>query len=243
MKAIILLTWRECSRRAFYPVAGAVIVAFVATSRLFIGFAFGAEATETTNLAISAVFAAGLLHAALLGSSVVRIDRERGTLGLILSKPVGLEAYLAGRFIGHVMSAVLFATVVAVSTYAVLGLMPEGGGHAAHHHAQAASEPILGACARALIPIPVLVAASILFSATVPGFAAPIAVVVLFAAGSLARGGIAGVALPDFSLFGLEALARPPLPPLVAYGALFSFFFLLLAYILLATRLPLRSEG
>ncbi len=249
MSALILLTWRECSRRAFLPVAGGLIVVTVVTSRLFLGFAFGAEETETTNLAISAVFAAGLLHAAFLGSAVIRNDAERGTFGLLLSKPLGLESYLSGRYLGLLASSLFFAICVAAMTCAVLYLMSSGAvsDHGHHHAPEEATEGLLGACFRALLPIPPLVAASLLFSAVVPGFAAPIALILLFAAGSLSGGGLAGLALPDFALFGLEAQAHPPshprMPPLMAYTGLFSCFFLLLAYIWLATRLPLRSEG
>jgi len=246
MIALILLTWRECVRRALLPVAGSLIVVTVVTSKLFLGFSFGAATLEETNLAISAVFAAGLLHCAFIGSSIIRGDAERGTLALLMSKPLGLEAYVTGRFLGLLLSSSAFAIIVALMTCGVLYLMSSGAGGGMHSHQPAPEADyaaLFAACGRGLLPIPPLVAASTLFSAVVPGFAAPIAVILLFAAGSLSGGGVAGVLLPDFARFGLEAQANPPLPPLLAYASLFSCFFLLLAYIFLATRLPLRSEG
>ena len=100
MIALAHHTFRECFRRPFPYVAAAVIAAVAFASYLFQAFSFGAHELETANLLISAVFLAGLAHAAFQGTALVRTDIERGTLGLVLTKPLGLPAYLAGRLTG-----------------------------------------------------------------------------------------------------------------------------------------------
>ena len=85
---ILALAWhtfRECHRRAFPYVAGLCVAALVLGSHLFQAFSFGAGDVEATNLALSGVFLAGFLHAAFLGTALIRLDLERGTLGLLLA--------------------------------------------------------------------------------------------------------------------------------------------------------------
>ena len=86
--ALALHTLKECLRRPFPYVLAVVIGLIALASHLFQAFSFGAGDLEAANLGISAVFLAGLAYAALQGTTLVRVDLERGTLGLLLAQPV-----------------------------------------------------------------------------------------------------------------------------------------------------------
>jgi ABC-2 type transport system permease protein len=235
--ALALHTFRECLRRSFPYVAFVAILLLAIASRLFLAFSFGAEQAESLDLTLSAVFVAGFAVAAFQGTALVRGDLERGTLALVLTKPTGLLAYLSGRLLGLFAASATLCAAMACACAAGLALLPAGP----------AGPPPPGAIAlaagRCLLAVLVLDAASLAVSAVAPRTVAPVALIALFVAGSLLGRTVAGFLLPDFSVFGLEAQGRPPLPLLAAYAAVFSSAFLLVAYIFLASKAPLRSQS
>lgn len=237
LASLIRLTYAECQRRPFVYVVAAAVSLLALASHLFAAFSFGAGDLEATNLALSAVFLAGLLHAMFLGSSMLRNDLERGTLGLILTKPVGHALYLCGRLAGVIASAITLCALVALACLAI-SFIPVG-----RLHADIVGADLFSGWLRALLPIVVLEGAALAASAVSSRVFGPIVLVALFVAGSLAGGGGPGLILPDFSVFGLEAGARPSLPLLCAYAVTFTGVFFLVAYVTLVSRRPLRSQG
>jgi ABC-type transport system involved in multi-copper enzyme maturation permease subunit len=237
LASLARLTYSECQRRPFVYVVAAAVSLLALASHLFAAFSFGAGDLEATNLALSAVFLAGLLHAMFLGSSLVRNDLERGTLGLVLTKPVGHGLYLLGRLGGLVASAATLCVLVAVATLGI-ALIPVGGARA-----DIVGGELFSGWLRALLPIIVLEGAALAASTVTSRTFGPVVLVALFVAGSLAGDGGLGLLLPDFSVFGLEAGARPSLPLLGAYAATFTGVFFLVAYVTLVSRRPLRSQG
>ena len=97
--------------------------------------------------------------------------------------------------------------------------------------------------ARALLPILVLEAAALAASALTSRAFGPVLLVGLFVAGSLGATGPLGAILPDFGLFGLEAGAAPRWGALSVYTATFTAAFFLVAYLVLSSRIPLRSQS
>ncbi|MHC4547932.1 MAG: hypothetical protein ACYTEZ_04075 [Planctomycetota bacterium] len=230
-------TFRECFRRPFPYVAVAVIALIALASHLFQVFSFGAGDLETANLAISAVFLAGLVHAALLGTALVRAEVTRGTFGLLLSQPVGLPTYLLGRLVGLAGASIATCALVAAAVSLIL-LLPVSRATPDLFGGQ-----LLGGWGRVLLPVVVLDAAALAISAVLPRTVAPVALVGLFVAGSLAGDSAVGWILPDFSLFGLEAGAAPSWGLLMLYTCIYTTIFLLIAYLVLAARAPLRSQS
>ncbi|MHC4957147.1 MAG: hypothetical protein ACYTGN_02145 [Planctomycetota bacterium] len=229
--ALIRLTLRECFRRPLpYAIAGAVFLLALG-SRTFLVFSFGTAQAEAINLAVSAAFLAGFLHAALQGTALLRADLERGTLGLMLTKPTSLPTYLLGRYLGLACASVLLAGAVLGLLALVFAALPADP-----------SETGLGAlfapALRVALVILVLDAAALAASAAAPRVAAAIALPLLFLAGTLA-GGLPLV--PDFALFGLDVTAAPRWGTLLLYSAANTSLFLVIALILLASKQPLRS--
>jgi len=235
---LALNTFRECFRRPFPYVLAVVIGLIALASHLFQAFSFGAGELEAANLGISAVFLAGLAYAALQGTALVRVDLERGTLALLLAQPVGVPTYIAGRLLGLAAASTAVCALVAAQV-TVIFLLPIGrpGTHAFH------ATELLAGWGRALLPVIILDAAALAASALLPRALGPVALLGLFVAGSLAGGSGLGLVLPDFSVFGLEAGAKPAWGLLMVYTCLYTSVLALIAYLALAARAPLRSRG
>ena len=223
-------TFRECMRRPFPYVAALSVVLLALGSKLFLAFSFGAAATETANVGISAVFLAGFLVATFQGTALARVDLERGTYGLVLSKPVGIGTYAMGRFVGLALATTAVCAGVALAlSLAFLVLDPE-----------VVDGRLFAGFGRAILPVLVLDAAALAASAAASRVGAPLLLFGVFLAGAL---GGHGLLLPDFALFGLEAGARPPFVLLLPYAAIYASIFLVLLLILLRLKRPLRSQG
>jgi hypothetical protein len=234
--ALSLHTLKECFRRPFPYILAVVIGLIALASHLFQAFSFGAGDIEAANLGISAVFLAGLAYAALQGTALIRVDLQRGTLGLLLAQPVGLPGYLAGRFLGLAAASAVVCTAVAAEV-TIIFLLPLG------RPAAAFDAELLAGWGRVLPPILILDAAALAASALVPRTLGPVALLVFFVAGSLVGASGLGYILPDFSLFGLEAGAKPAWGLLMVYTCLHVGVLALVAYLALAARAPLRSRG
>ncbi|MHC4953228.1 MAG: hypothetical protein ACYTGZ_05010 [Planctomycetota bacterium] len=234
---MVQLTFRECSRRGFPYLVAAGLILMVLASRLFLAFTFGHGREESLNLAISGVFLAGFLVSAFQGTALLRQDFDRGTFALLLTKPTRPATYLLGRLIGLFAASCLACGIVAAGAAACLVLLP------LPNAPTLTLAEVVAASSRALPPILLLNAAALAISSCASRTAAPVVLLVLFLAGSLAGGTPAGVVLPDFGLFSLDANATAPGSLALLYAFVFSSFFLVAAYIVLALRSPLPGQG
>ena len=227
---IATLTLRECFRRKLpYVLAiGALLV--LAASRMFLSFTFGRLRGESLNLAISGCFLAGFALTGLLGATLVRADLERKTLDWLLTKPLGLPHYLAGRLTGLFLANAIVAGVVAVGIAPLLVAMGGSGDDAI------SLLDVLFAAARAAPPLLVLSGAALMVSAVASRTAAPLLLLALFLAGTLAGRGALGWIIPDLGLFALDANATAPGPLAPLYALVFCSIFTVTAYIFLAVR-------
>jgi len=231
--ALAVHAFRECQRRPFPYLVVSTAVMLCAASQLLHAFSFGAGAAESANLAISAVFVAALANACFIGTALVRLDLERGTLGLILSQPVGIPAYVAGKFAGLVASSVAVCALTAVLASAALRL--------AGAPAAAFGAPLLLGWGRVLLAAAVLDAAALAVSAAANRAFAPLLLLGLFLAGDLAESSFLGKLLPNFGAFSFEAGRSPPWGWLSLYALLYCGAFLLGTYLLLSLRSRVKS--
>jgi ABC-type transport system involved in multi-copper enzyme maturation permease subunit len=208
-------SWRECMRRAFAYLAVVTIVALALVSTLLRPVAFGAGAPEAQNLAISTTLLAALVTAAFLGTALVRADIERGTLLLVMSQPVGLVPYVFGRFLGLFAAMLFVCSLSAAGVLGVLVLFAGGAGEG----------PLVpAALLRVLFVAPVLSAAALAVSAVTSRLFAPVLLLALFVAG--------------------DAAASSPLGRILAlYAVFYSVVFLVITYLRLTLRAPIRTES
>jgi ABC-type transport system involved in multi-copper enzyme maturation permease subunit len=204
-------------------------------SQLMHRFSFGAGAPEASNLAISAVFLAVLATAAFVGTALVRIDLERGTLALMLAQPIGLGSYVLGRFTGLVAATCVVAALAAAGIGAALELAtaPEGTFSAA----------LLVGWLRVAFAVPVLAAMALAASAAASRVFAPVLFLALFLAGDIAGASALSRVLPAFGTFGLDVARSPSLAWLGIYSLAYSVVFLAVTYLQLALRPPTTAEN
>jgi hypothetical protein len=231
--AIVLMTLRECLRRPLPYLAVAAPVALTFAAQILHISAFDAGATEATNLAISAVLLSGLAFTALVGTSLVRLDLERGTLALLRSQPPTLECYVVARFLGLAAATLFVCALAAAGAAASLALAgaPDG----------ALSSPLFLGWTRVALAMAVLSAAALAVSAATSRIFAPVLLLALFLAADIAPSATATRVAPNFVLFGLDAGRAPSLAWLSLYATLYSVVFLIAAYLQLTLRAPART--
>lgn len=233
--AIALNTIRECTRRPFPYIASAAIVTVSLASQLLHLFAFGAGPAEASNLAISAVLLAVLVTTAFAGTALIRVDLERGTLALLLSQPVDLAAYVAGRFLGLVLLNLLVAILTAGGVSGALLLLGAPDGFF--------SVALLLGWARVMLASLVLSGAALAVSTPASRLFAPVLLLAIFLAGDVAGSTFLGRLLPAFGVFGLDVARAPSSPWLLLYATLYSVVFLATTYLQLTLRPPTRAEN
>lgn len=234
--AIALNAWRECMRRPFAYLAVATMVALALASTLLGVFDFGGATMEALNLAISTVLLAALVAAAFLGTALIRADLERGTFLLAMSQPVGLAPYVAGRFLGLCAVAAAVCGLAALGVTLVVALAGDAPG-------PPLPPALLRGYLRVLLVVPVLSALALALSALTSRLFAPVLLLALFVAGDVAGDSVLGRILPSFGLFGLDASRSPPVGWLALYSALYSVVFLVITYLRLTLRAPIRTES
>lgn len=233
MLAVAMTAARECYRRSFPYLCVVAIVTAAAVSQLLRFFTFGSGAQEAANLAISGVLLAGLANAAFVGTALIRTDLERGTLALLLSKPVGLGSYVIGRFLGLAAATLAVSSLTAAGIAATLVIAGSPAG--------TFSLPLLLGLVRVALALLVLASAALAVSAASGRLFAPVILLGLFVAGDIAGSGILARLLPAFGLFGLDAGRSPSMPWLSLYAALHSLVFLAVTYLQLALRPTIRT--
>lgn len=233
--AMALATLRECLRRPMPYLAVATPVALAFAAQVLHISAFEAGAEEAINLAISAVLLSGLAFTALVGTSLVRLDLERGTLALLRSQPPTLECYVVARFLGLAAATFFVCALAAAGTAGILALAgaPEG----------TFAPPLLLGLARVALVMAVLSAGALAVSAMTSRVFAPVLLLALFLAADVAPSAAATRVLPNFAVFGLDADRAPSLSLLALYAMLYSVVFLTIAYLRLTLRAPTRTES
>ena len=234
---IAILTLRECFRRRLPYVLAVGTGLIVIASRLFLAFTFGRQRAEALNLAISGAFLAGFGLTALLGTALVRRDLERKTLSWVLTKPLSPLSYLLGRILGLFAANALLGLAVTLAVAPVLAAVGGEGDQAI------GVLDVLAAGSRALPPLLVLSAAAVAVSSVASRVAAPLILLALFLAGSVARGGVVPLIAPDFALFSLDANATAAGPVALLYALVFCSIFTVFGFIVLALRFNANRQG
>ncbi len=235
--ALIQTTLRETLRRSLPWAILAATLLLAAASRALLPPSFASGEQEIQSVAVSAVLLAGLASALLLGTPLVVRDLERGTLTLILAKPAGPAAYLVGRTLG------LFASCVAVSAAVAILLPPLFSWIGTVPIASVITRGYISGCAVSILIASVASAAAIAASCVGSRSAAPILVLILALVGNAGLPEPIATLLPDFRLFGLASRQAGTLALLAVYSCVFSSLFLILAYIVLSVRPPMRGQG
>ena len=120
LSAIALNTFREAVRdRVLYNLIVFVLL-LVASAPLFGAISIDIERLVLVNVGLSSISLFGVIIAIFIGIGLVAKEIEKKTLYTILSRPVRRWEFIAGKYLGLVMTLVVNAALMTVGFYAAL---------------------------------------------------------------------------------------------------------------------------
>ena len=120
LSAITWNTFREAVRdRVLYNLVLFVLL-LVASAPLFSQISIGLEKLMLVNVGLSSISLFGVIIAILLGIGMVSKEIDKKTLYTILSRPVRRWEFIAGKYLGLLLTLVVNAALMTVGFYAAL---------------------------------------------------------------------------------------------------------------------------
>jgi ABC-type transport system involved in multi-copper enzyme maturation permease subunit len=120
LSAITLNTFREAVRdRVLYNLLLFVLL-LVASAPLFSQISIGLEKLMLVNMGLSSISLFGVLIAIFVGIGLVSKEIEKKTLYTILSRPVRRWEFIAGKYLGLLLTLVVNAALMTVGFYAAI---------------------------------------------------------------------------------------------------------------------------
>lgn len=128
LSAISFNTFREAVRdRVLYNLVLFALL-LVATAPLFGQISIGVEKLILVNVGLSAISIFGIIIAIFIGIGLVSKEIEKKTLYTILSRPVRRWEFIAGKYLGLIMTLVVNAAFMTVGFYVALLVVSHGLG-------------------------------------------------------------------------------------------------------------------
>src|SRR5437660_9922209 len=126
LSAISFNTFREAVRdRVLYNLILFVLL-LVASAPLFGEISIGLEKIIRVNVGLSAISLFGVIIAIFVGIGLVSKEIEKKTLYTILSRPVRRWEFIAGKYLGLLLTLVVNAVLMTVGFYLALLLFTNG---------------------------------------------------------------------------------------------------------------------
>lgn len=126
LSAISFNTFREAVRdRVLYNLILFALL-LVATAPLFGEISIGVERLILVNVGLSAISLFGIVIAIFIGIGLVSKEIEKKTLYTILSRPVRRWEFIAGKFMGLLMTLTVNAMFMAIGFYLALLVVSRG---------------------------------------------------------------------------------------------------------------------
>lgn len=205
--SIAQVTWREAVRnRVLYSVLFFTAALFGVAGALD-RMTLGQSGRVVMDLGLAGVHLCGAFIAIFLAISLLSRDIARKTLHVVLAKPVGRTAYLAGKYLGLVFTLGVIVAVMGAALAALCAALGQTPGPA-----------YANAVAMIWLELAVLTAVAMLFAAFTGPFLAGMFTLGLFLIGHLSRGLAAlGVESRDPFLAAASRLIHLSLPDLEAF--------------------------
>ncbi len=126
LSAITFNTFREAVRdRVLYNLIVFALL-LVASAPLFGEISIGVEKLILVNLGLSAISIFGIIIAIFIGIGLVSKEMEKKTLYTILSRPVRRWEFIAGKYLGLLMTLVVNVFFMAAGFYLALWIVSRG---------------------------------------------------------------------------------------------------------------------
>ena len=126
LSAITLNTFREAVRdRVLYNLVLFVLL-LVASAPVISQISIGMEKLMLVNLGLSSISLFGVIIAIFVGIGLVSKEIEKKTLYTILSRPVRRWEFIAGKYLGLLLTLVVNAVLMTVGFYVALLIFTHG---------------------------------------------------------------------------------------------------------------------
>ena len=126
LSAITLNTFREAVRdRVLYNLVLFVFL-LVASAPIISQISIGMEKLMLVNLGLSSISLFGVIIAIFVGIGLVSKEIEKKTLYTILSRPVRRWEFIAGKYLGLLLTLVVNAVLMTVGFYLALSIFTNG---------------------------------------------------------------------------------------------------------------------
>jgi ABC-type transport system involved in multi-copper enzyme maturation permease subunit len=156
LSAITLNTFREAVRdRVLYNLVLFVLL-LVASAPLFSQISIGLEKLMLVNVGLSSISLFGVIIAIFVGIGLVSKEIEKKTLYTILSRPVRRWEFIAGKYLGLLLTLVVNAALMTVGFYLALWIFV--------HDMKSADAMLLVAIYFIVLQFTMMVAITLLFS-------------------------------------------------------------------------------
>jgi Cu-processing system permease protein len=141
-------------------------VLLIAVSYLLGQLTAGQDIKIIKDLGLAAISLFGLFIAVFIGIGLVSKEVERRSIYSLLSKPIRRQEFIAGKYLGLVLTLLVNVAVMTAAFYAVLGTMAwiAGGWFLPAWDAPAADPALLKAIAMIFLQLMMVTALALLFS-------------------------------------------------------------------------------
>jgi len=141
-------------------------VLLIAVSLLLGQLTAGQDIKIIKDLGLAAISLFGLFIAVFIGIGLVSKEVERRSIYSLLSKPIRRQEFIAGKYLGLVLTLLVNVTVMTAAYYAVLGSMAwvAGGWFLPAWEAPAMDPALLKAIAMIFLQLMMVTALALLFS-------------------------------------------------------------------------------
>src|SRR4051812_32333517 len=141
-------------------------VLLIAVSFLLGQLTAGQDIKIIKDLGLAAISLFGLFIAVFIGIGLVSKEVERRSIYSLLAKPIHRNEFIAGKYLGLVLTLVVNVTVMTLAYYAVLASMAwaAGGWFKAGWEAPAVDPALLKAIAMIFLQLMMVTALALLFS-------------------------------------------------------------------------------
>jgi ABC-type transport system involved in multi-copper enzyme maturation permease subunit len=173
------VTVREALRQKLAVNLLVFAVALVSASFVISQLTFGEQYRVIVNIALSSMEIFGTLIAVFLGANLVAGDVQRRTVYAIVAKPVSRAQYVAGRYLGLVVTTTLNLAIMTAFFVGVLAYYLRGVGFLAE-------TPLLTTVAATALQLAMIAAVAVLFSSFTTSTLAAIFTLSFVVAGHLA---------------------------------------------------------
>lgn len=125
--SIALSTFRDCARDPVFYVTLAAFAGLIFLTGQVTFFGLGREAEMVREMGLATIAMGGLFLLLVSGTATVASDLRAGTLMTTMSKPVGRNELVLGKFLGIILALAVTTSLLTAAFFCMLWLRADGG--------------------------------------------------------------------------------------------------------------------